>query len=221
MKTGMLAKFMKSRKSPANATEVDRAVGAIVALEQQVNDAGTGLHQARQSLERAMSDAMSNGKPSDHTGMTTGVLEAQAKLDSTLRMLAAARIEAAHVIDVGRPGYRDATSLIDGEIKDLQHQIGRRKAEAIAAFCHLQGLTTIEWPSDFNGGIIRLPVMDLAADEYAGITAAAAEQPRPEDPAETELAALRDRLLTMQTLGEQPAAMALDQLVARAQRKGQ
>ena len=220
MKNGLLERIMKGKKSPPGTTAVDQAVAAICDLESQVTVAGEGLHQARQALERAMADAMVNGKAADHTGLTTGVLEAQARLNSAVRLLESARAETVGLIDAGRPDYREAVSQIEAEIKAKQQQIGRKKAEAIAHFCHLHGLT-VKWPSDFhlNGGMISLPVMALGDEVYREISASAAERPKPPDPHEAELAGLRDKLLMMQTLAEQPSAVALDQLVARAQRK--
>lgn len=141
-----------------------------------------------------------------------------ADLDGAPRLLSEARQEAAALIDTNGAGYRAAVDQLDGKIQGLQHKIGVRRAGAIAAFCHLHGLT-VEWPSEHRGGIIRLPVMGLAPETYQEITASAATQPVPADPAETELTELRGRLLTMQILAEQPAAMALDMLVTRAQRK--
>ena len=59
---------------------MDRAVVAVCDLQRQVNDAGTGQHQTRRALEAAMTDAMVNGKTADHTGLSSGMIEAQARL---------------------------------------------------------------------------------------------------------------------------------------------
>ena len=71
----------------------------------------------------------------------------------------------------------------------------------------------VQWRPD------RVTVFGLGAAEYAEISASAAEQPRPDDLAEAELAALRDRHGTLLTLAEMPATQALDMLVAKANRK--
>jgi hypothetical protein len=211
METGVLKKLFGK-----GATDLDKALAAIVGLEKRYDETIEALHAAKRALQTAMEAEILDGtKAADHGKATITVAGLQAKADAIGRIIIDARGEAAKLIQAAAEGRQDRIEAVKVEISKIVASRGRRLAVAVAEFVRKHGLQ-VRWPKEFMGGEIGLPVLGLDPAEIEQITAKAAGSAAATDPDEAKLAALREQLGDLEAMDRQPADMALDDLLVTA-----